>query len=126
MCKCKGCYIKLTLWIWCRTLSQHPLSPARHQPHPLTPSAQTIIQEETKSLEKRSNSQQIVLYCPGIHTQNPRLREVDLEPSSNRGSDKINRLRPRRKNITENKLYCTACTHKREPSTYRGRLITQC
>ena len=42
----------------------------------------------------------------------PGLTEVDLEPSPNRGSDKINRLRPRRKNITENKLLCTAWTHK--------------
>ena len=42
----------------------------------------------------------------------PGLTEVDLEFSPNRGSDKINRLRPRRKNITEHKLPCTAWTHK--------------
>ena len=41
----------------------------------------------------RSNSQQIVLYCLGPHTQNPGLREVDLEPSPNRGSDKIDMLK---------------------------------
>ena len=38
----------------------------------------------------RSNFQQIVLYCLGLHTQNLGLREVDLEPSPKRGSDKIN------------------------------------
>ena len=38
----------------------------------------------------RSNFQQIVSYCLGLHTQNPGLREVDLEPSPKRGSDKIN------------------------------------
>ena len=31
--------------------------------------------------------------CLGLHTQNPGLREVDLEPSPNRGSDKINMLK---------------------------------
>ena len=41
----------------------------------------------------RSNSQQIVSYCLGLHTQNPGLREVDLEPSPKRGSDKINMLK---------------------------------
>ena len=78
----------------------------------LTPSARTIIQKETKNPEERSNSQQIVSYCLGLHTQNPGLREVDLELSPNRGSDKINRLRPRRKNTAESKLYHTAWTHK--------------
>ena len=38
----------------------------------------------------RSNFQRIVLYCLGLHTQNPGLREVDLEPSPKGGSDKIN------------------------------------
>ena len=75
---------------------------------PLTPSAKTIIQEETKSPEKKSNSQQIVSYCLGLHTENPGLREVDLEPRLKRSSDKINRRRPRRKNTTENKSYRTA------------------
>ena len=40
---------------------------------------------------KRSNSQQIKLYCQGQCTQNPGLREVELEPNSKKGSDKINR-----------------------------------
>ena len=91
--------------------------PARHQPHPLIPSAQTINQEDTKNPGKRSNSQQILSYCLGQRTQNPGLREVDLEPSPKRGSDKINRLRGRRKNTTENKRYRTAWTHKHELST---------
>ena len=34
-------------------LSQHPLPPAKHQPHPLTPSAQTMKQEETKKILKK-------------------------------------------------------------------------
>ena len=38
----------------------------------------------------RSNFQQIVSYCLGLRTQKPGLREVDLEPSPKRGSDKIN------------------------------------
>ena len=89
----------------------------RHQPHPLIPSAETINQEETKNPEKRSNSQQILSYCLGQRTQNPGLREVDLESSPKRGSDKINRLRGRRKNTTENNRYRTAWTHKQELST---------
>ena len=44
----------------------------------------------------RSNSQQIVSYCIGLRTQNPGLREVDLEPSPRRGSDKIKMLKQRR------------------------------
>ena len=38
----------------------------------------------------RSNFQQIESYCIGLCTQNPGLREVDLEPSPERGIDKIN------------------------------------
>ena len=128
MWKCKDWWnIQLTLGIWCSPLSQHPLPPARHQSHLLIQSAQTINQEEeTKNLQKRSNSQQTVLYCFDLRIQNSGLREVDLEPSPNKGSDKIKRLRPRRKNTIENKLCCTAWTYKRERSTYRGRLGTQC
>ena len=58
----------------------------------------------------------MILYCLGLHTQNPGLTEVDLEPNPKRGSDKINRLRLRRKNTAENKSYRTAWTHKREPA----------
>ena len=34
----------------------------------------------------RFNPKQIVSYCLGLCTENPGLREVDLEPSSKRGS----------------------------------------
>ena len=96
-------------------MGQHPLPPARHQPHPLTPSDKTVNKEETKNPEKRSNSQQIGLDCLALYTQNPGLREVDLEPRPKIGRDKIKRLILRRKNTTENKLHCTAWTHKQEP-----------
>ena len=49
-----------------------------------------------KNHEKRQISQQIILYYLGLSTHNPELRVVDLEPNLTRGSDKINRLRPRR------------------------------
>ena len=35
----------------------------------------------------------MVWYCLGLHTQNQGLREVDLEPSPKRCSDKINWLK---------------------------------
>ena len=112
MWKCKEWWnIQLTLGIWCGPLSQHPLPPARHQPHLLIPSAQTINQKKAKNSEIRFNSQQIVLYCLGLHTQNPGLREVDLEPSPKRGGDKINMLKQGRKTAEENKSYRTAWTH---------------
>ena len=107
-------------------MGEHLLPPARHQPHPLIPSSQTINQEEAKNYEKRTNFHEIVSYCLGVHRQNPGLRQVDLEPSPKRVSDKINRLNLRRKNTTEKKSYCTAWTYKQEPSTSRGRLGTQC
>ena len=59
----------------------------------------------------RFNFQQIESYCPGLHTQNPRLREVGLEPSPKRGSDKINMLKQGRKTAEENESYRTAWTH---------------
>ena len=102
--------IQLTLRIWCRPLSQDPLPPARHQPHLLIPSTQTINHKKAKNPEMRFNSQQIVSYCLGLHTQNPGLREVGLEPSPKRGSDKINVLK-RRKRPEESKSYNTAWTH---------------
>ena len=92
--KCKEWWnIQLTLGIWWGHLTQHPLPPARHQPDFLIPSAQTINQKKGKKPEMRFNSQQIVSYCLGLHTQNPGLREVDLEPSPKRGSNKINMLK---------------------------------
>ena len=49
--------------------------------------------QKKKNPEIRFNSTQIVSYCLGLRTQNPGLREVDLEPSPKRGSDKINMLK---------------------------------
>ena len=54
----------------------------------MTPSAQTTNQEERKNSQKRSNSEQIILYCLSIRTQNLGLRELDLVPSPKRGSGK--------------------------------------
>ena len=88
----KWYYIQLTFGIWWGPFSLHPVPPARHQPHPLAPPTQTIIQEERKNPVKRSNSQQTVLYCLGLSTQNPGLREVDLEPSPKRGTIRIKAL----------------------------------
>ena len=61
--------------IWSGPLSQHPLPPARHQPHPLISTAHGIIQEE-KNPEKRSIYQQIIFICLGLRIQNPAIREV--------------------------------------------------
>ena len=72
------------------------------------------------------------MYCFGLHTQNPGLREVGFEPSPRRGSDKIKRLRPRRKNTPENKSYVQpGLTNKNpaltevylEPSAKRGTKV---
>ena len=91
--KCKEWWnIQLTLGIWCRLLSQHPLPPGRHQPHLLIISAKAINPKKAKNPELRFNSQQIVSYCLGVCTHKSGLREVDLEPSPKRGSDKINML----------------------------------
>ena len=88
MWKCNEWWnIQLTLGIWCGPLSQHPLPPARHQPHLMIPSAETINQKEAKNPEMRFHSPQIELYCLGLDSQNLGLREVDLEPSPKRGSD---------------------------------------
>ena len=68
-------------------------------------------ENETKNPEMRFNFQQILWYCQGLHTQNAGLTEVDLEPSPERGSDKINMLKQGRKTAEENKSYRTAWTH---------------
>ena len=52
-----------------------------------------LTRKKAKNPEMRFNSQEIVSYCFGLHTQNPGLREVDLRPSPKRGSDKINMLK---------------------------------
>ena len=50
----------------------------------------------------------MVLYSLGLRTENPGLREVALEPSPKRGSDKIDMLKEGRKTAEENKSYRTA------------------
>ena len=42
------------------------------------------LPEKAKNPEARFNSKQIISYCLGPHTQNPRLRKVDLVPSPKR------------------------------------------
>ena len=61
----------------------------------------------------RSKSQQIISQCLGLHTQNPGLREVDLEDSPKTGTDKINMLKQGRNTPPpppqkKSKLYGTA------------------
>ena len=68
-------------WDLAGTLESASVPPGRHQPHLLIPSAQTIDQKKANNPEMRFNSQQIVSYCLGLRTQNPELREVDLELS---------------------------------------------
>ena len=98
MWKCKERWeIQLTLGIWCR-----------HQPHVLIPSAKTINQKKAKNPEIRFNSLEMVLYSLGLRTENPGLREVALEPSPKRGSDKIDMLKEGTKTAEENKSYRTA------------------
>ena len=79
----------------------------------------------------RFNSKKIVLYCLGLPTQNPglrevvtrsmnpRLRKVALEPSCKKGSDKINMLKYGKKTTEENKLYHTVWTHIGIPALKR-------
>ena len=111
MWKCKERWnSQVTLVIWCGLLSEYALLPASHQPHLLISSIQRINQQEPKNTKMRSNVQQIPPYCLGLHTQNPGLREVNLEPSPNRGSDKIIMLKQGRKTPEENKSCCTAWT----------------
>ena len=50
-----------------------------------------------------------ILHCLKIHTQS-RSKKVDLEPSPERGSDKINMLKQRR-NTEKCNLYPTAWSH---------------
>ena len=115
-------------------MDQHPLPRVRHQPHLLIPYAQTINQKKAKKPEIRFNSQQIVSYCLGLRTHNPGLREVELEPSPKRGSEKINMLTESRKTAKENKSYCPPWIHiwiaalrevDLEPSAKRGANRTE-
>ena len=69
-------------------------------PHPHMNRPPPIIYNKTMDTEfliqmRQSNKCGTVRksYCLGLHTQNPGLTEVDLEPSLKRGSDKINMLK---------------------------------
>ena len=73
--------------------------------------------KEQKILKKDQTPNKLHFIALALCTQSPGLRQVDLEPSPKRGTDKTNRLRPRRKNTTENKLYHRALTHKWETSS---------
>ena len=52
-----------------------------------------LTRKKPNKPEMRFNSQQIVPYCLGLCTQNPGLREIDLESRPKWGSDKINMLK---------------------------------
>ena len=59
--------VQLTLGIGCKPFSQQPLPLARHQSYWLTPSAQTINQQETKNPASTTNSKQISWHCLDLH-----------------------------------------------------------
>ena len=71
----------LTLGIWCGPLSQHPLPPARPQPHLLIPSAQTIGQ---KSKEPRNANElpanHIILPWPMYAESRAKQGRLETQP----------------------------------------------
>ena len=75
---------KLRLGIRCGPLSKHPLPPARHLPHLTIVSIRPTFPGINPDQEMRqciNKSYRAAL----ITSENPELREVDLEPSSKRG-----------------------------------------
>ena len=89
--KCKEWYNnQLTLGICCEPLSQHSLLLARHQACLLIPSLENNQPRKKGEARNEIHFQQIIPYYLGLHAQNPRLRELDLEPISKRDKDKIN------------------------------------
>ena len=83
--------------VWCRTLSQHPLPSTRNQPHFFISSVHQINQKWAKNPETEFTSHQILLQCFDLIPQGQWLRQVDLEYSHKRVSDKINMLKAERK-----------------------------
>ena len=82
--------MKYSTYTWDLVQALESASPASCKtPATLIPSAKAINQKKPKNPEMRFNSQQIVSYCLGLRTKNPRLREVESEPSPKRCSDKI-------------------------------------
>ena len=84
--------MKYSTYTWDLVQALESASPASCKT-PATFIDSTTNLKKAKKPEMRFNSQQIALYCLGLRTQNPGLREVDLEPSPKRGSDKINMLK---------------------------------
>ena len=82
--------MKYSTYTWDLVWALKSASPASCKTHLMIPSTQTINQKKAKNPEMRFNSQQIVSNCLGLHTKEPGLREVDLQPSPKKGSDKIN------------------------------------
>ena len=80
-------------------------------------SAQPINQKKAKNPEIRFKFQQIISFCLALRTQNPGLREVDLEPSPKRGSDKINMLEIRQKNGRRKQVLSYSLDSHMDPST---------
>ena len=120
--------MKYSTYTWDLVQALESASPASCKT-PATFIDSTTNLKKAKNPEMRFNSQQIASYCLGLCTQNPGIREVDLEPSPKRGSDKINMLKYGGKSAEENKSYHTAWTHiwipalreiDLEPSAKRG------
>ena len=105
-----------------RALESASLLLGRQQPHPLSPSIQTINQDEAENPKKWSTRNKSYSTALGLCPQSLGFREVGLEPSPKRDSD--NMLRQGKKTATENKSYRTTWTHIREPSTLKGRRKT--
>ena len=76
--------LNFRLGIRCGPLSKHPLPPARHLPHLTIASIRPTFPGINPDQEMRqciNKSYRAAL----ITSENPELREVDLEPSSKRG-----------------------------------------
>ena len=83
------------------------------------------LPEKAKNPEARFNSKQIISYCLGPHTQNPRLRKVDLVPSPKRWwQDQHAEIR--KKNSRRKKVVLYSLDSRMDPSTERDTLGTQC
>ena len=86
--------MKYSTYTWDMVPALESASPASCKTPPtLIPSGQTNSLKKTKNPEMRVNFHEIVSYCLDVCTQNPGLREVDLEPSPKRCSNKIKMLK---------------------------------
>ena len=75
------------LGIRCGPLSKHPLPPARHLPHLTIASIRPSFPGINPDQEMRQCINKSY-HAALITSENPELREVDLEPSSKRGCSK--------------------------------------